>query len=71
MPSPSQNDSQLVHRGTVIGFVAGATDFAIVSDGSYSVHAYVSQTGTGKPVLGSKVSVYKQNSTYYVGNVLQ
>jgi hypothetical protein len=59
-----QGDNQLVHHGTVIGKVAGNTDFCIVSDGNYTVHAYDAQGTTN---VGDKVQIFKQNSTYYVG----
>ena len=57
-------DSQLIHHGTVIGKVAGNTDFCIVSDGNFTVHAYDPK---GSVKVGDKVQVYKQNTTYYIG----
>jgi hypothetical protein len=60
----SSGDNQIIHHGVVIGKVAGNTDFCIVSDGTFTVHAY---DALGTTNVGDKVQVYKQNSTYYVG----
>jgi hypothetical protein len=56
---------QLVTAGTVIGFVNGNTDFAIIHDGSFEVHCYIPNGTTVR--IGEAYNVYKQNSTYYIG----
>jgi phenolic acid decarboxylase len=63
----AQGDNQLIHSGIVIGRVVGNTDFVIVTDGSFKVHAYDSQ---GTAIVGGKYQVYKSNNTYYVGSKL-
>ncbi len=64
-------DTNLVHSGTIIGFVPDNPDFAIITDGTFTVHVYIPQTGTQQPQVGQSFQVYKQNNTYYLGTQIQ
>ena len=64
----TQINNQLIHQGVVIGREPGNPDFCKISDGSFVVSAFDSQGTTN---VGDKVSVFKTNTTYYVGQKIQ
>jgi len=58
-------DSQLIHYGYVIGFNDKNTDFCVITDGFFTIDAYVSSK---TPVqVGKAYTVYKKGTTYFVG----
>ena len=60
----------LISFGRVIGFVPGYSDFVVITDGFYAIHAYVPfKSPSVQP--GQFYNVYKQGATYYVGTQMQ
>jgi hypothetical protein len=57
---------QLVDYGVCIGFEPTNTNFAIISDGYFTIRAYLN---TGQQVqVGKSYHVYKKGCTYYIGS---
>ena len=54
---------QLVDYGTCIGLEG---NFAVISDGYFSVRAYLNASQTVQ--IGKSYHVYKKGCTYYVGS---
>lgn len=52
--------------GMVVGFLPNKPDFAIVTNGFFTIHAFVSGDRS-KVLIGKKYAIYRQNSLYYVG----
>jgi hypothetical protein len=66
MSPNSQGNNAAITRGIVVGFVQGHRDFVIITDGIAEVWA---QTPEGvQPTIGDTYTVYKQGSTYFMGN---
>lgn len=60
----------LIPYGVVIGFDEGNRDFALVSDGYFTVPAYI-PFQTPEVQVGKSYSLYKQGATYYIGQEIQ
>lgn len=57
---------QLLTQATVLGFVPNQPDLVQMTDGFHEVYAYVpGDTSTIRP--GQTYTLYKQNSTYFLG----
>lgn len=61
---------QLIHYGLVIGFDEHNKDFALVTDGFYTLPAFIPFTSPEVQV-GKSYSLYKQGSTYFLGTEVQ
>lgn len=53
--------------GMVVGFVPNKPDIAIVTNGFFTIHAFISGNRS-RVKIGQKYSIYRQNSLYYIGN---
>lgn len=60
---------QLVDYGTVIGFDPNNRAFAVITDGYYTIKAFVPKGTTVQ--VGSSYRVYKAGSNYHIGAEVQ
>jgi hypothetical protein len=56
---------QLVDYGVCIGFEPTNGNFAIISDGYFTIRAFINTTQQVQ--IGKSYHVYKKGTTYYVG----
>ena len=59
------SDEALMSYGPCIGFDPNNSNFAIISDGYFTVRAYINAGQQAQ--MGKSYHVYKKGTTYYIG----